>query len=286
MIAKRSYPRSFETLATLVGEATKGAESVAMQAGHFLVYYDHTEDQLLPCVASEISGPRHEIIRNEVGHFPLLTWDMGVKLLAAVPAKRKHALVLVNDWQYLPSGVDRGRFYEKFNRLPQAYRRVLDQTGDSVALLRPPRLRKALHTGDFFSEQTLRNQYGKHVKQLIAEKSLPPNAELLADGDSLSCNLVDAVGRRQEIYCAGKSENCTHEVAELLYSVHEITACDMFINIFPLVCKEYVEAGTELNYGLFQTHIGNVINIGMVATGAMSFDQLLDSAQVVVQSTR
>ena len=284
MILERLYPKTLGDLESLVASRCANAMSVTVQAGHFLVYYDRTEDQLLPCVGSELLGPRHDVIRKEVGHFPELTWNIGVKLLNSLPAVKKHIMVLVNDWQYLPDGVDRVRFYESHHRIPASYADVLETDGGSIKLLTPQGLGKAPLAGDFFSEQSLRNQYGKHVKQLIAQGKLPANVALETNGDALSCSLVDAVGNKQEIYCTGKGQNCTHEVAELLYVVTSLTQCDVFINLFPIVCKQYVEAGTELGFALFATPIRIVINIGMTATGSSSTEQLCASSTMTLQA--
>ena len=283
MILERLYPKTLGELNSLVALKCADAASVTVQAGHFLVYYDRTEDQLLPCIGSELLGPRHDVIRKEVGHFPLLTWEIGISLLAALPVTQKHIMVLVNDWQYLPDGIDRVRFYESHNRIPTSYANVLEREGGSIKLLTPPRLGKALLVGDFFSEQSLRNQYAKHVKQLIAQDELPSNVELNTNGGTLSCSLVDVVGKKQEIYCTGKGQNCTHEVAELLFVAESLTNCEVFINLFPLVCKQYVEAGTELSLDLFKTPIRTVINIGMPATGVSSMEQLCTSSAVTLQ---
>jgi len=282
VIVKRLYPPSLDELKKVVADHARDASCVAVQAGHFLVYYDHTEDQLLPCVASELNGPRHDLIKNEVGHFPLLTWQIGLEILSSIPAPRKHIMTIVNDWQYLPKNVDRSRFYEKHQRIPTSYQTVLEQRKD-VQLLRPPRLRKALYTGDFFSEQTLRNQYRRHVTELIAQGKLPSNFEVTKNGETISCSLVDAVGNKQEIYCTGKGENCTHEVAELIHAVSSLSRCDVFVNLFPLVCKKYVETGTELSFELFRPQLKRVINVGMQASQVLDVTQLLLDCYLLIQ---
>jgi len=281
---RRAYPRNVQELDVLVKDIVLPSDLVVMQSGHFLVYYDRTEDQLLPCISSELPGPRHNVIRDDIGEFPFLTWELATRLLSSTSARKKRALVLVNDWQYVPAGVDRARFYSSFNTLPRSYRAELEKQRD-IALLSPPRKRKGLLTGDFFSEQTLRNQYARHIRRVIACDELPADAELSRNGDVLSCSLVDAMGRRQEVYCSGKRENCTHEVAELLYSVHRMTGCNVFINFFPVICKEYVEAGTELCFGIFTNELRAVINIGMPATTVRTTQDLFRACAVSVQSS-
>ncbi len=286
MIVQRSYPRTQEELLSLVRQRTAGAKSVAVQAGHFLLYYDRTEDQLLPCVASELSGPRQDPIRKAVGLFPMLTWELGVQLLNAVSAKNKFIMVLVNDWQYVPKDVPRARFYEQNPNIPVAYQSCLDERGEEIKLLTPTRTRDAQKAGELFGEHALRKQYAKHVKELIKRRELPANAELQANGEHLSCSLVDTLGRKQEIYCTGKTENCTHEVAELIFSVDALAGCDAFINLYPLVCKEYVETGTELAFDFFKVPVGTVLNVGMSATGVTNTEDLLASVAVTVRSSQ
>ena len=286
MILARHYPDTFDGLIDLIRAQVSPSSSIVVQAGHFLVYYDHTEDQLLPCVASELRGPRQEVISSDLGYFPLLSWEIGLALLAAIPTHNTHILVLVNDWQYLPKDVNRERFYKCYRELPRPYRDALAKAGQSISLVAPPRVRKGLHTGPFFSEQTLRNRYGKHVKEILARNTLPTDAVVEGSADTLTCSLVDVVGRREEIYCAGKTYHCTHEVAELLYETEQLTGCDVFVNLFPLVCKEYVEAGTELSFSLFHTRIRTVINLGMRASGVRTIDDLLTSCNAVIHSCR
>ena len=286
MIVQRSYPRTREELFSLVRERTAGAKSVAVQAGHFLLYYDRTEDQLLPCVASELIGPRQEPIKKTAGLFPILTWELGVQLLNSISAKDKFIMVLVNDWQYVPKDVPRSRFYEQNPNIPTAFQSCLDTHGDDIKLLTPTQKRSVKQTGELFSEHGLRKQYTKHVKQLIEKRELPANAELQANGEHLSCSLVDTLGRKQEVYCTGKSENCTHEVAELIFTVDALAQCDAFINLYPLVCKEYVETGTELSFELFKAPLEVVLNVGMSATGVTNIEDILASVAVTVHSSK
>jgi len=284
MIVECRFPRTLQDLMAFVRSRVGDARSVAVQAGHFLVYYDHTEDQLLPCVASELDGPRQQAIRDSVGHFPLLTWDLGLALLQALPAPEKRILVLVNDWQYLPKGVDRARFYKHHCRLPNVYREALTARTSGVGLLSPPSGGNNLQTGEFFSEQALRNQYGQHIRRLIETKALPANAEVSPNGEVLSCSLVDVLGRREEIYCANKSQNCAHEVAELIFLVRQLSGCEAFINLFPLICRQYVEAGTELAFDLFQTSVKTVLNVGMTAAEVHSVEDVLHSCETTVHA--
>ena len=165
MIIKRLYPEHPQELIDKLADQLQGARCVVIQAGHFLLYYDHTEARLLPGIADALDGPRHALVAQEIGHYPLLTWQLAIPMLAAVTIPRKLAMVVVNDWQYVPKEVDRFNFYRQYPVLPKTYQALLDQYPE-IQLLRP-RQASGSRTGDYFSEQTLRNAYERHVKELI-----------------------------------------------------------------------------------------------------------------------
>lgn len=277
MIASRTHPRTVEELFKLVQDAAQGAKSVVMQAGHFLLYYDVVEDQLLPCISGELTSPRHELLRREAGEFPLLTWQLGLELLDSLQAASRQLIVLVNDWQYLPKNVDRRRFYDTFRRLPEGYNNLLDRFEGRLQLLEPP---QNTGTYPFYSEMNLRNQYKKTVDRLIADDKLPPVAILERRTDEVVCSLPDAVGRTREVYCSNKTGDCAAEVAQMLGIAVSQADCDCFINIYPAVCRDFVELGTELGNDLLRNGLPNVINIGFPTNGVESRGDLLTSCEV------
>jgi hypothetical protein len=250
-----------------------------MQTGHFLLYYDNTEAILLPGIADRLTGPRHTAIASEIGYYPLLTWQIGLRALAAVDAKHKLVMIVVNDWQYLPDGVDRSEFYDHFPNIPASYQNVLAEI-PSVEMLVPPR-KPNYFTGMYFSEQTLRNAYEKHIKKLIERSDLPHNA-ITESAREVTCSLQDSLGHKKEIYCSSKRQNCTHEVAELIWTVHELADADVFINFFPLVCKEYMLEGTELSHELFRHGVRKVINVGMQSSHVHNENDIFRHAEVII----
>ncbi|MDZ7721641.1 MAG: hypothetical protein U5R06_02145 [candidate division KSB1 bacterium] len=255
-------------------------QSIAIQAGHFLVYYDHTEDLLLPGIAEELKNPRYEIVKEEIGYFPLLSWKFGLDLIEKINAQNKHVLVLANDWQYIPKNIDRMRFYDKFSSLPNSYNDYLESK-QSLNLLKPVMDNNDLETGDFFSEQTLRNEYGRHIKKLVKNKQLPESANIVKNNSGLTCNIINSIGQREEIYCSNKRENCRQEVAELLYQIKKMTGCDTIINIYPKACKEFVHAGTILFGKIFCTKdTVKIINIGCNSIQVEDRADLLKNALV------
>jgi len=277
MIVSRTHPRTFDELLNLVKDAAQGAQSLVIQAGHFLLYYDIVEDRLLPCISSELTSPRHELLRHEAGEFPLLTWQLGLELLNSLSAASRHVMVVVNDWQYLPKDIDRRRFYESFRHLPESYIDALNNYEGCLSLLEPP---QGTGTRPFYGEMNLRNQYRKTVERLIADGNLPAEAILKQDSDELVCSLPDAVGRTWEVYCSNKTGDCAAEIAQMLNLAVQQTGCDCFINIYPAVCRDFVERGTELGNDLLRNGLPNVINIGFPTNGVESRADLLTSCEV------
>jgi hypothetical protein len=281
MITGKHYPATRDDLLSLLTKNTGPADTVVMQAGHFLLYYDNTEAIVLPGIATELRSPRHTVIADEIGHYPLLTWQLGIPLLAALDARRRLVMVVANDWQYLPDNVDRFDFYRRAPRLPGGYRQLLEKH-PQVSLLTFPR-QPNFDTGDYFSEQTLRNAYARHIKDLIKEKKLPPHARV-ESGRELKCTLEDAVGKQREIYCSGKRQNCTHEVAELVWTVQDLAQATVFVNFFPLVCKEYMIEGTELSHELFMHGVRTVVNIGMQSSHVRNEADIFQGSEVIVHA--
>lgn len=280
MIKSRHSPADASELLQILREQTGPNDTVVIQAGHFLLYYDQTEAAILPGVSSELKSPRHVVVANEIGVYPFLTWRLGLSVLSSIAAARRFAMVVVNDWQYLPQEVDRLDFFRHNQRLPSVYRDEIKKYGSGIELLKyPPK--PNLNTGDYFSEQTLRNAYSRHVKDLIRRNVLPVNVSV-DKGEELSCSLADAMGNKREIYCSGKRENCMHEVAEMVTTVYDIAKADVFVNFFPLVCKEYVREGTELGREIFSHSIRSVVNVGMLSSFVSTTEDLFNGCEVTI----
>lgn len=262
MITECAYPKSTGELVKIVRKHTDGFDSVAVQAGHFLVYYYNTEGIMLPCVRQELKSPAHSVKADSIGVFPFMTWRTGLELLKNMDCPKKAILTVVNDWQWLPKHVDRAGFYQKYPYLFDSYLKELNKYND-VVLLTQNDLGYKVKTGVWFSEVSLRNQYKRQISKMVKRGALPENAELFENGHTESCSLDTAVDKRQEIYCTGKRPSCTQEIAELVRQICIVGKYEMFINIYPLVCKQYVQGGTELCISLMNSADINVINIGI-----------------------
>lgn len=283
MIDREIIPTSFEEASAALSAGLQSCTTVTMQAGHFMLYYDTVEDQLLGCVPSFLSSPRHALLLKTMGGFPVESWKLGLRLLEALPASNKSILVLVNDWQYCPGDVDRSRFYTHHNQIPSEFSEALADGGrGAVRLLRPPKRLGARDTGPFFSEQGLRNQYKRQLEDLVEQGILPEGIVIEQEEGSLTCSIVDLLGRKEAIYCSNHGANCTAEVAELLRQAYMLSHCDVFINLFPAVCREFVISGTELSLRLFSLGIKHVINVALPATDIEQEADLWSMARMIV----
>ncbi len=272
MIVDKAYPSSEEDLIAFVKKHCDGAESIAVQAGHFLLYYDHTEDLILPGVAEELKSARLAMIREQIGFFPLATWKLGFRILSTMTALEKHVFCVVNDWQYLPDHVDRNDYFVRNPSLFECYKTELDQHA-GIKHLKPSKRPNSI-ASDYFSEQTLRNQYERHIKKLRHRER-----ETSCSGNEGS-DLVQCMQNKTEIWCYNKRPNCVHEVAELLFQIEQQISPDVYIGLYPKSCMHFIAQGTELAKSLFNIHM-SVINVGLPAVNVNS--QTLYEASLVEQ---
>jgi hypothetical protein len=282
MRINRSHPQDFAGLLKLVQGITADAPSVVMQTGHFLLYQDDVTGNVLPSLSEYLGEPRHSQIRENYGRFPNLTWSLGLRLLAELPASDKRVLVIVNDWEYLSQLENRGKFYTQFTSLPPSYRDELFRYRNDIKVLQPEETTGRASTGAFYSERDLRNRYQQHVARLIGEKRLPTGTVVKKIGESFYCSLPDAAGSLREAYCSGKTGDCAGEVAELIYDASSRMGAKCFINLYPLVCRKFVERGSELSVRLLGSTCSTIINIGFQSTGVRDFNDLLKSTEVSV----
>ncbi len=259
-----SLPRTYRDLLSRVAAAATGGESIVVQAGHFLLFPDEASGIPLACIQTDAPDPRHGRILHDSGHFPFLTWRLGLNLLAALPAAHKRIMVVVNDWQYVANHQQRDRFYSTHSHLPPTYRAELALHEGSITLL-SPQATVTEPPSPFFSEARLRNHYRKAVKRLLKQNNLPPEAAILREGDTVSCHLPDATGAKQEFYCSNLAPDCAGETAQIIHEAATATGCDVFINLVPSVCGNFVNRGTELAEKLFSPDIRSYVNIGLPA---------------------
>jgi hypothetical protein len=283
VIVDRQFPSNRHALIEIVKREILESRVVAIHAGHFLLHYDEEERRLIPCIASEMASRRYDGVREALAEFPLLSWSLACRIAESLPNAARYMLTIVNDWQYVPSGADRRRFYADFTNLPTSFiAEARAAQNEGVKLLTPKGPSGFTASQPYFSERSLRNQYNRRVKRLIKQRALPGDVELNLGDDGATCSLFDVMGRKREVYCSSKDADCSSEVAELIYETFSLVECDTFINLYPAVCKEYVEPGSELPARLFGTGVSRIINLALPATGIADERALFDGAEMTI----
>ena len=245
----------------IINKFKKKDSALIIHAGHFLLLYDKQSDKIVPGIYSNMKKANYsEQLCEEMGLFPILTWEIAVKILNKFHVTNKRLLVIVNDWQYLKHLKNRRyEFYNLFPKLPDEYSKLLKNAGlkDSVILAPPDKA----NTGKYYSEIYLRNKFQWSIKKIGKKINLrKPSFKLEETGT----------------FCG--RPNCTAEVAQLVadaasaYDHSDVS----FVNFYPLTCKNFVEEGTKLAYKLFGLKKLNVLNIGVPNIGIKTVKDVAD----------
>jgi len=277
---ERHYPKGEESLLRLVETMIQPEDSLVAQAGHFLLISDESTGLIYPCIAGDRRAPVDNPILSSFGHFPILTWRLALRLLGRMPITSKHLMVVVNDWQYINGNADRSSFY-KLNdgRLPESFEKEMGERGSSISLLMPQSIKNGVSTSPFFGEMNLRNRYQRRVSRLLRRGQLPPGAVIRDSESGITCELPDLSGGLREIYCSGKTGDCTAEIAEMLYHASTTTGAECFVNFYPLVCQDFVELGTQRAVELFKAPLRAVLNVGFPSGGLESEQDLFKECE-------
>jgi len=283
VIADRQLPLSVEALVESVRRECANSKVIVIQAGHFLLHYDEERQRLVPSVETTMISAEHEKVRLEFAGFPFLTWKLACRLFKALPTVSSYMSVLVNDWQYVPSGLERKNFYAEFSRLPTTYLDEIRAIRDGNVMFLTPNGPADFSTSQpYFSERKLRNQYDRRIEKLIKTNALPEGIELNIGKDGTTCRVSDVMGVKREVYHSSKDADCSNEVAEYIEQVCRLVSCDTIINLYPAICKEFVEPGSELPTRLFRTPISRIINLALPSTGIANERDLLDGAEMAI----
>jgi hypothetical protein len=282
MHLNRYFPKNYEAILGLAHKASQGADTVIMQAGHFLLYNDPANNKILPCLDEGLVESRHDEIRQNYAQFPILTWRLGLRLLASLPASAKHIMVVVNDWQYLSKGSNRADFYANYAHLPGSYADELARYSGAISLFAPKKTKPGTSTAPFFGEMNLRNRYQRHVTKLIAAKKLPQQAVLQTCGNTVHCTFPDLAGFQREAYCSGQAGDCAGEIAEMIHDAGSRGGAACFINLYPLVCREHVELGSQWAVDLLQSTCGTVLNLGFQSAAVRDERHLIETAEATL----
>ena len=187
-VSERSFPTNEALVSALSAEYGDTDSALAIMAGHYMLAYRASTDELVPLMPtvaySEAGTAEERRLVEEMGDFPELTFDIGLRLARSRPNSR--LAVLVNDHQFLafqpsaPKG-DRGaelrrRYFHDNPGLPAAFLAIAhSQSGEPVPTIAngADRTRGSTLPRDatLFSEHVLRRRFER--KRLAVLKATP-----------------------------------------------------------------------------------------------------------------
>lgn len=243
---------SEDELREVVDAALRGASGkLAVMGGHFMLVEDEETGSLVPGIASEqTSATMRRRVAGRVGIFPEYTWRLAVDLIGAHAGAHPDArlLLLVNDWQYVPTrrsaGELRAEFYRGFTQLPAEYERVLSEAGHTADRVLPSR-KHPLAFPETWLKYRFQKAAGKLVKQgLLERRVLDPGTN-----DS-EVGFLDENGDYRALISCGVT-GCAGEITEMVAEVHR-AGYRALVVLAPGECLQPVRAGVATALDLYR----------------------------------
>lgn len=255
--SKKSDIELLEVLSNTVSSKRK----VAIVGGHYMLFYDMQKDSLVPLIKEDLQQENQkEFAELFTGNFPEKSMQLSIDLMNIL--KKNHVenkfVFIVNDHKfqsknYQPNisgyinnrtGELRKKYYTK-NALPTYFRNVFEENNislvDDVQHYQVKNKQKEdniLKEGFFFSEQRLRNKFGKHLKNKLVQEGKIRKVE-----NSGSVEVYYS-GFPNEDICLTENGGCgcSGEVMEFLYELSDLGYTDIFF----FVPNECVEAANNV----------------------------------------
>jgi hypothetical protein len=228
-----------------------GERQVVIMAGHFMLFMDPELGRLVPGILEEqqSEGMRTRVAQR-VGIFPTYTWQLGLQLAedCASTDRSFSFLLLINDWQYVPSSGSaselRQAYFEKFSALPESYANALTQRGFS-----PDQLIGSRKHPLAFPETWLKYRFQKKAKRLVDSGKLTKRV-LDAGRNDTEVSFENRDGSSMPLISCGVT-GCSGEITEMIAEV--FGAGYRFLVLFaPGECYESVRNGAEIALNLHE----------------------------------
>lgn len=228
------------------------SHSVHIMAGHFMLFYDKQSNRLVPGIYEDVQDPTLKSqIKERVGIFPTYTWKLSVQLAEHYIIKNNknaNLLLLINDWQYVPSdglaNEYRTEFYKHFNMLPDSY---LAQINSSSVVTTRNITRSRRHPL-CFPETWLKNRFQNEalrlVKQGKLEKRYIPGRPHMSE-----ITFSDTSGSSLPLVSCGMT-SCAGEITEMISEAYRAGA-RLLILLAPNECHAPIRKGVEIALSLY-----------------------------------
>ncbi|WP_049575333.1 LPD16 domain-containing protein [Nonomuraea sp. SBT364] len=248
--------------------------SLVVMGGHFMLFEDATSGRLVPGVIEEqADATMRRRIAGRVGVFPGYTWQLSAGLLRDYAAEGvdSRLLLLVNDWQYVPSAGRpaselRAEFFAGFTALPASYEEILRDAGLSASDVLPSRKHPLA-----FPETWLKYRFQKSADRLVKQGRLEKRYLDSGSGDS-EVAFLDADGNYRTLISCGIT-GCAGEITEMVAEVYR--AGYRAILIFaPGECLMPVQTGVDIALSLYDLPGMRVVIADPGGSGEMSAEEI------------
>ncbi|MCR8856807.1 MULTISPECIES: LPD16 domain-containing protein [Bacillus] len=270
---------SEEEMIKLISEELKNTtqEELVIMSGHFMLFFNEETNSLTPGIIEEQkTDMMKERISRRVGIFPLYTWNIGIQLGEQFYEQFKDIkyLLLINDWQYVPStnaSVSdlRKEFYERYTEIPEAYVTSLEKSKyfNQQSIL--PNRKNPI----FFPETWLKYRFQKSASKLVKEGKL--EKRMLNDRENQSeVSFVDEDGNYKTLISCGVT-GCAGEITEMIAEVHKAGYRALLL-FAPGECYQPVRTGIEIALNLYNLTGMKVIVADPGGSGEMSKEEIYE----------
>ncbi|WP_255261207.1 LPD16 domain-containing protein [Bacillus pseudomycoides] len=270
---------SEEEMIKLISEELKNTtqEELVIMSGHFMLFFNEETNSLTPGIIEEQkTDVMKERISRRVGIFPLYTWNIGIQLGEQFYEQFKDIkyLLLINDWQYVPStnaSVSdlRKEFYERYTEIPEAYVTSLEKS----KYFNQQSILSNRKNPIFFPETWLKYRFQKSASKLVKEGKL--EKRMLNDRENQSeVSFVDEDGNYKTLISCGVT-GCAGEITEMIAEVHKAGYRALLL-FAPGECYQPVRTGIEIALNLYNLTGMKVIVADPGGSGEISKEDIYE----------
>ncbi|QWI73212.1 hypothetical protein ER45_027945 (plasmid) [Bacillus mycoides] len=270
---------SEEEMLKLISEELKitTQEKLVIMSGHFMLFFNEKTNNLTPGIIEEQkTDVMKDRVSRRVGIFPLYTWNIGIQLGEQFYKQFKDIkfLLLINDWQYVPSTNTsasdlRKEFYENYTEIPEAYVTSLEKS----KYFNLQNILSSRKNSIFFPETWLKYRFQKSASKLVKEGKL--EKRMLNDRESQSeVSFVDADGNYKTLISCGIT-GCAGEITEMIAEVHKAGYRALLL-FAPGECYQPVRTGIEIALNLYNLSGMKVIVADPGGSGEMLKEEIYE----------
>ncbi len=263
------FPESKVELLQLLINSVSGKNKVAILGGHFMLFYDKTEDELKPVIWQEQESDKHKDFAIQyAGDFPFKSFQYSLELyerLKDINIDSKIVL-LVNDHKFQNKnfqpnisssilnrgGLLRKKFYRR-NKVPKCYSDLMSKISKEHKKIILSNDNSKRDETDllpketwFYSEQKLRKRFDNYVLPRLLKEN-----KVFKDGGKEDENVFFKTHIQGEEICLTENGKCgcTAEVTELISDLLNKKMYEMIFFI-PKECTDAVNYGIDIALNL------------------------------------